>query len=172
MLPLIVVVVVFAVLRGAGAAGVTRLQDSRLSLRVALAVMLFITASAHWGAKRADLVAMVPPLFPNPELLVTLTGIAEIAGALGLLHARTARPAAIALAILLVAMFPANIYAAQQGLTIGGRPVTELPLRTAVQVGLIAALAAIAYSSSSSAKTANRTRTSLITTSSSEAGSM
>jgi uncharacterized membrane protein len=171
VLPLIVVVVVFTVLTVAGAAGVSRLRDWRLSLRIALAVMLFITASAHWGAKRADLVAMVPPLFPNPELLVTLTGIAEIAGALGLLYARTVRPAAIALAILLAAMFPANIHAAQQGLTIGGRPVTELPLRTAVQIGLIAALAAVAYSSSSS-KIANRTRTSLITTSSSDAGSM
>jgi hypothetical protein len=32
---------------------------------------------------RADLVAMVPSAFPAPGLLVTFTGILELAGALG-----------------------------------------------------------------------------------------
>lgn len=145
MLPLIVVVTVFAALRLAGALGISALRDWRLCLRWALAVMFLITATAHWGAKRPDLVAMVPPAFPNPELLVTLTGIAEIAGALGLMYARTSRLAAACLTVLLVAMFPANIHAAQQQLTIGGAPVTELPLRTFVQVGLIASAIAVAW---------------------------
>ena len=60
--------------------------------------------------------------------------------------ARTSRAAAACLAILLIAMFPANVYAAQQKLSIGGEPVTALPLRTAVQIGLIAATGAIALS--------------------------
>jgi uncharacterized membrane protein len=145
MLPMIVVLSVFTVLRVAGALGVTALRDWRLCLRWALAVMFLVTSTGHWGEKRADLVAMVPPVFPNPELLVTLTGIAEILGALGLVYARTSRLAAACLAVLLVAMFPANVHAAQQQLTIGGAPVTELPLRTAVQVGLIAAAAAVAW---------------------------
>ena len=145
MVPMIVVVTVFAVLRTAGALGVNPLRDWRLCLRWALAVMFLVTASGHWGAKRADLVAMVPPFFPNPELLVTLTGIAEIAGAVGLMVGRTARVAAACLAVLLIAMFPANVYAAQQGLTLGGKPVTPLPLRTFVQIGLVAASVAIAW---------------------------
>jgi len=90
-------------------------------------------------------VAMVPPAFPQPELLVTLTGILELAGAAGLVYGRTSRMAAIGLAVLFVAMFPANVYAAQQGLSIGGRPVTALPLRTFVQIVLIASAMAIAW---------------------------
>lgn len=145
MIPLIVVAVVFTTLRIAGALGVKALRDWRLCLRWALAMMLLVTASAHWGAKRADLVAMVPPVFPQPELLVTLTGILELAGAAGLVYTRTSRVAAVCLALLFIAMFPANIYAAQQHLSIGGRPVTELPLRTFVQIVLIASAVAVAW---------------------------
>lgn len=144
MIPLIVIVVVFTALRAGGALGVRVLRDWRLCLRWAMAVMLLVTASAHWGAKRADLVAMVPPFFPEPELLVTVTGVLELAGAAGLVWARTSRAAALGLALLFLAMFPANVYAARQGLTIGGRPVTELPLRTAVQVVLVVAAVAVA----------------------------
>lgn len=144
MIPLIVVTVVFTILRIAGALGVNALKDWRLDLRIALAAMLLVTASGHWGTRRADLVAMVPPGFPNPELLVTLTGIFELMGAAGLLIPRTARLAAALLAVLFIAMFPANVYAARQNLSIGGRPATPLPLRTVVQAGLVAAAVAIA----------------------------
>jgi uncharacterized membrane protein len=144
MVPLIVVSVVFVALRTAGAFGVRALRDWRLDLRIAMAAMLLVTASAHWGAKRADLVAMVPPAFPDPALLVTLTGVFELLGAAGLLVPRTTRLAAALLAVLFVAMFPANIHAAKHRLTIGGQPVTELPLRAAVQVALIAGATALA----------------------------
>lgn len=144
MLPLYVLAVTFVVFRLAGAAGVSSLRDWRLSLRLALAAMFLLTASAHWGSKRDDLVAMVPPSFPAAELLVTFTGLCEIAGAVGLVIPRTSRLAAAFLAVLLVVMFPANVYAAQQGLSIGGRPVTPLPQRTAAQIAFIAATAAVA----------------------------
>lgn len=146
MLPLLVVLIAFTVLRTAGVF-VRHLADWRVCLRYALALMFLVTASGHWGARRADLVAMVPPSFPNPELLVTLTGLAEIAGAIGLVWTRTARLAAVCLTVFLLAVFPANVHAARQGLTIAGKPVTSLPLRTAVQIGLIAATVAIAVSS-------------------------
>ena len=144
MLPLIIVVTAFAVLRITGAAGVRPLSNWRTCLRWALALMFLVTASGHSGSRRPDLIAMVPPAMPSPEFLVTLTGVLEIAGALGLMIPRTSRLAAACLAVMLVAMFPANVYAAQQGLSIGGRPVTKLPLRTAVQIGLVLASAAIA----------------------------
>lgn len=144
MVPLIVVTVVFTAMRIAGALGIASLRDWRLCLRWALAVMLLVTASAHWGEKRVDLIAMVPPSFPRPGLLVTLTGILEILGAAGLVYGRTSRVAAVCLAILFVALFPANVHAARQHLAIGGRPATALPLRTAVQIGLIASAVAVA----------------------------
>lgn len=113
------------------------------ALRLALAAMFLLTASAHWGRKRADLVRMVPPRFPRPELLVTLTGIAEIAGAIGLAIPAVAPYAAAALSVMLVAIFPANVHAAQQRLTIGGRGVTPLVPRTLMQIVFLAATLAV-----------------------------
>jgi uncharacterized membrane protein len=55
---------------------------------------------------------IVPPMFPRPKLLVLISGGAEILGGIGLLIPRFRRPAAYGLAILLVAVFPANIYMA------------------------------------------------------------
>ena len=55
---------------------------------------------------------IVPPMFPRPRLLVLISGGAEILGGVGLLIPRTRRPAAFGLAVLLIAVFPANIYMA------------------------------------------------------------
>src|SRR5439155_25147146 len=82
--------------------------------------------TAHFAAKRGDLIAMVPPVFPRPDLLLTLTGVLEFAGAVGLLVPATARLAAGCLAALLLVMFPANVYAARRQLTIGGQKVPAL----------------------------------------------
>jgi hypothetical protein len=65
---------------------------------------------------------MVPPALPEPALLVTITGVLELAGAAGLLSRRTAPWAAAGLSALLVAMFPANVCAAVEGLTLCGDP--------------------------------------------------
>ncbi len=51
-------------------------------------------------------------MFPQPKLLVLISGAAEIMGAIGLLIPRFRRPAAYGLTLLLVAVFPANIYMA------------------------------------------------------------
>src|SRR5215468_11310075 len=103
------------------------------ALRMGLAGMFFLTASAHWGRRRRDLVRMVPKNFPRPELLVTLTGICEILGAIGLLTPLFARWAAIGLTLLLIGVFPANVRATREGLTIGGKPATPLPARSLIQ---------------------------------------
>ncbi len=76
---------------------------------------------------------MVPPFVPAPGLMVTLTGLCEILGAVGLLVPRTRRLASIALILMLVALLPANVHAALSGATIGGAPVTPLVPRVALQ---------------------------------------
>jgi hypothetical protein len=53
---------------------------------------------------------MVPPILPRPDLLVTITGLLEITGAIALLFSPTAMLAALCLAGVLIAMFPANIF--------------------------------------------------------------
>jgi uncharacterized membrane protein len=107
-------------------------------LRWALAAMFLVTGSAHWSWLRPDLVRMVPPSLPNPELLVTISGLAEITGAVGLLIPRLAPLAAGGLVLLLVAVFPANVRAAQEGLTLDGHAMPGLVVRTLMQVVLIA----------------------------------
>jgi uncharacterized membrane protein len=57
-------------------------------------------------------VRIVPPIFPQPQMLVLISGGAELLGGIGLLTSRFRRPAAYGLALLLVVVFPANIYMA------------------------------------------------------------
>jgi uncharacterized membrane protein len=145
MAPFFVLVIAAAAFWFAGRAGVAAFQDPGFVLRTALGLMFFLTASAHWGKRRPDLIRMVPPAFPRPDLLVTLTGVLEILGAIGLFVPSTARLACICLALLLVALFPANIHAARQHLTIAGRRVPRLPVRSAMQLVFVATLMAAAW---------------------------
>jgi uncharacterized membrane protein len=133
MAPLIVLAVVFLLCLAIGAAGVAALTW-QWSLRIALATMFMFTAAAHFNAMRKDLIAMVPPIFPAPGLLVTITGVLEVVGAIGLLYPPTAPWAAIGLALLMIAMFPANVYAARKKLTLRGRPATSLWPRAMIQL--------------------------------------
>jgi|SRR5215471_5498598 len=145
MIPFFVLVGVFILCRIAGWAGVAFFAEWQHCLRVAVAAMFLLTASAHWGKRRNDLIRMVPPIFPRPETLVMLTGIAEFAGAIGMLWTPFTRAASVGLAILLIAMFPANVYAARHHLTIDGRRVPGLFVRTALQVVFLAAVIAAGW---------------------------
>jgi uncharacterized membrane protein len=144
MVPLVVLLTAFAIFRVVGFLGVTALDNWNLPLRVALFLMFLVTASAHWGRGRPDLMRMVPAGFPAPALIITVTGVLEILGAVGLLIPLTTRAAAICLAILLVGMFPANIRAARERLTILGRPAPGIVVRGALQLIFIGALIAVA----------------------------
>jgi uncharacterized membrane protein len=144
MAPAIILVVTFAVLRCAGLLGVAALDNWDAPLRAALGVMFLVTASAHWGRGRPDLIRMVPPAFPSAGAIVSLTGVLEILGVLGLAIPSTARLAALRLAVLLAAMFPANVRAARERLTILGRPAAGVAFRGALQLLFIGALLAVA----------------------------
>ena len=140
MAPLIVLVVMALLARLMGQLGVAHLRDWAASTRVGLAVMLCFTAAAHFNSMRPDMVAMVPPGVPNPEFMVTFTGICEILGAVGLLVPRTRRMAAVALIVFLFAVLPANIHAAQAGVSLRGAPATPIVPRVALQVLFIGLL--------------------------------
>ena len=140
MAPLVVLVAVIFVARVIGQLGVAHLRDWAASTRVGLAVMLGFTAAAHFNSMRPDMVAMVPPFVPNPEFMVTFTGICEILGAIGLLVPRTRRIAAVALIVFLLAVLPANVHAAQAGVTLRGAPATPIIPRVALQVLFIGLL--------------------------------
>lgn len=123
MVPMIVLAVATAVLKF--------FRPWRDAVRIGLAVMFFFTAGAHFApAMKHTLAAMIPPPFTGNMPIIYLTGVLEIAGAIGLLTSRFRRAAAICLALLLVAMFPANVYA----------PITGLWIRTPMQILWIALL--------------------------------
>jgi uncharacterized membrane protein len=145
MFPFFVLLASTVVLRVIGIAGVSLLDSWTWCLRGGLALMFLLTASAHWGKTRSEMIAMVPRVFPRPDLMVNATGVLEILGGSGLLIPAIAPGAAVGLALLLIALFPANIRAAREHLTIGGRPATALPLRTLLQLVFIAAVIAAGF---------------------------
>jgi uncharacterized membrane protein len=145
MLPFFVLLVSTLLLRVIGIAGVSPFDSWTWCLRCGLALMFLLTASAHWGKRRRDLIAMVPRVFSRPDLMVSATGVCEILGGLGLLIPAVAPVAAACLALLLIGLFPANIRAAREHLTIFGRPATVLPLRALLQLVFITAVLAAGF---------------------------
>ena len=108
--------------------------------RVGIAVMFLFTAASHFSSLKHDLAAMIPPPLTGALWVIYVTGLLEGAGAIGLLIPGTRRMAGWGLVALLVALFPANVYAALSGVTLGGAAATPLWFRTPLQVFWIAVL--------------------------------
>ena len=65
---------------------------------------------------------IMPPGIPFPREIVILTGLCEIAGAVGLLLPRTRRLAGIMLALYALCVWPANLYHALSGVNVPPLP--------------------------------------------------
>jgi len=124
---------------------VTTPELVRLVLRILLAAVFAFMGVTHFVPRVArGMRAMIPPVLrrpgmPSPAFLVAFTGVAELAGAVGLL---TPRPplrelAGIALVVFLVLVFPANAYAAQHRERFGRTAIPFWP-RYLGQLALIA----------------------------------
>jgi len=89
----------------------------------------------------------MPPVVPAPGLMVMLSGIAEIAGGIGILLPAVRPAARWGLVALLVAVFPANVYMAQNRIEPQGTRIPErllwarLPLQPLLIWWLISATA-------------------------------
>ena len=88
------------------------MEISRTLLRW-LAAIFFIVAGIGHFVKPEMYLKIMPPYFPAPSLLVFISGVAEIAGGIGLLIRPLRRAAGWGLIALLIAVFPANIYMLQ-----------------------------------------------------------
>ncbi|MEO8727017.1 MAG: DoxX family protein [Acidobacteriaceae bacterium] len=97
----------------------------------------FIVAGSLHFVLPARYVAIMPPLLPAPRLLVAVSGAAEIAGGVGLLRPHFRRAAAWGLVLLLVAVFPANLYMALAHQRFAQLPEWALWLRLPLQIPLI-----------------------------------
>jgi uncharacterized membrane protein len=139
MAPLIALVIGSLVARVVGWLGVDYVGTWPAAVSFGLAVMFVVTGVAHFvNPLRRDLIAIVPPSLPSPGALVTLTGVAELVGAAGLLYPPTRVPAAVALAVLMLAMFPANVYASRMP-NPPKSMTTSLPLRSVEQIVFVGA---------------------------------
>jgi uncharacterized membrane protein len=132
--------------RVVGWLGVDYVDSWPKAIAVGLAAMFVMTGIAHFVQPlRSDMIAIVPPRLPAPGLLVTVTGVLELLGAVGLLLTSTRVAAAVCLLLLMLAMFPANVYAARMS----NPPKSmnsRLPVRSAQEVVYLAAAAAVAIS--------------------------
>ena len=142
MAPLVILMLGSLGARVSGLMGVDALDTWPEALRVGLALMFTATGLAHFIGMRGELIAMVPAQLPQPGLLVTVTGVFELVGAVGLLIPATATAAALCLAALMIVMLPANLHLARTG--------TDLDLidhtvpRTILQIVFLAACAGAA----------------------------
>jgi uncharacterized membrane protein len=144
MAPLITLLVGTIAARIAGWAGVDYVGTWTKAVAVGLAAMFVLTGVAHFAPPlRAALIAIVPPQLPAPGLLVSLTGVLEFLGAVGLLVPTTRVAAAVCLLLLMLAMFPANIYAARMP-NPPKSMTTQLPLRTTEEIVYLAAAVMVA----------------------------
>ncbi|GAA3870769.1 DoxX family protein [Leifsonia kafniensis] len=117
--------------------------DLQYALRVLLAALFVFMGVAHFrpGPMRT-MAAMIPPSLrfqgaANPHNLVVLTGVCEIAGGLGLVFPPTSVAAGVCLIIFLIAVFPANAYAARHRERFGRAAIPLVP-RLIGQLVLIA----------------------------------
>jgi uncharacterized membrane protein len=108
-------------------------------LRVVVALPLFVSGVGHF-VRMEMFASIVPPIFPQREFLVILTGIFELAGAIGLLLPRSTRMASTCLGVLMIAVFAANIYVANRA--VDGLHMPSVPVRTVLQAFYIVLLLA------------------------------
>lgn len=144
MAPLITLLLGSIAARVAGLLGVGYLARWTAAIAVGLAAMFALTGIAHFAPPmRRDLIAIVPPRLPAPGLLVTVTGVLELLGAAGLLLPGTRTAAAGCLLLLMLAMFPANVYASRMP-NPPKSMTTRLPQRTVTEIVFLAAAVAAA----------------------------
>lgn len=97
---------------------------------------IYIFAGTMHFVKPRMFVKIIPPYLPNPKVLNAIAGASEIILGLALLFPSTRSIAAIGIILLLLAVFPANIYMFQKGAK--GIPKWALLLRLPLQFVLIA----------------------------------
>jgi uncharacterized membrane protein len=116
--------------------------DFALSGRIAMSVMLLFTAVAHFAFTKG-MSMMLPKFIPFKTGIVYLTGVIEIAAAVGILIPNLRVVTAWLLIAFFILILPANIYAAQnkvnyqKGTTDGNGPA-YLWFRIPLQILFIA----------------------------------
>ena len=96
-------------------------RDSRArqTARALLALAYLVAGVAHLRSP-GGFIAITPDWVPFPATVIWLTGIAEIAGAVGLMLPPLRRAAGIGLALYALCVWPANFHHALGDIPLGG----------------------------------------------------
>jgi len=133
LLVLIAAVVLFFAL---GRGRYTQFGDAQTALRIIAALPLVLSAVLLHFLRTNEATAMLPPIFPppfpSPASLVIGTGVLEILGAIGLFIPKVRRSAALWIAIMMILVFPVNVWVAGQ--TFAGLQMPSVPVRLTMQV--------------------------------------
>lgn len=109
----------------------------RLIATFVLAAFFIVAGVNHfWHPRFYE--RIVPPWIPAPALMVEISGIAEVAGGIAVTFAAWRWWAGVWLILLLVAVFPANIYMAQHPERFRGLSQAMLYARLPLQFVMIA----------------------------------
>jgi uncharacterized membrane protein len=95
-------------------------------IAVAGAALFYIAAGALHSIKPATYQRIMPPYIPWPAAMVQISGACEILGDLGLLVGWSRRAAAWGLILLLIAVFPANVFMAMHPIEAGAASITPV----------------------------------------------
>jgi len=121
MMFFVLILLVTLAARLAGRPGTHALAKRPASMRWGMTVALVFVGIDHLVTSERYL-PMLPSILPYPDRIVFLTGLCELAGAVGLLVPWTRRLAGIMLGIYFVCVFPANIKNSLEGLSVEGLP--------------------------------------------------
>lgn len=133
------IVLVIATLAAAAAQLIRHRVQPRQAARLGMSAAMVVAGVVHW-IRPLPFLQHLPPWIPAPELLIFVTGVAEVALGMALLLPQPWRwRAGMALAAYLVAVFPGNVYVAVAGVEVDGQPGGIYPwLRLPFQVVFIA----------------------------------
>lgn len=82
------------------------------NLSLYVQALVYVVAGVSHFVRPKVYLAIMPPYIPAHELMVALSGVAEIVLGIGLLFPATRSLSAWGLILLLIAVFPANVFMA------------------------------------------------------------
>ena len=85
-----------------------------------LLALFFVAAGVNHFLSPETYLKILPSHLKAGAALIWISGVAEVLGGIGILWTRTRWLAALGLILLLIAVFPANIYGALHGMNVAG----------------------------------------------------
>jgi len=133
MSPVYIVLLLGLTARLLGATGIIDIGSWVGAARLATGITFIMMGTAHFTPIGRDVARLVPPRIPQPRLVVTLLGVWQLLGGIGILLSPARRISALALVVLLVIKLPANVRVARHSLSLRGKLATAPSWRVPAQ---------------------------------------